>query len=66
MKLQKEVYSTAEARFKLGIGRTNFYSLIKDGKIGHIRLGRKILIPASALQKFIEEQTIPANRQKGE
>lgn len=66
MKLQKEVYSTAEARFKLGIGRTSFYQLIKDGKIDYIRLGRKILIPARALQKFIEEQTISADSQKGE
>ena len=35
------------------IGRNSVYGLIEAGRIKHIRLGRKILIPRSELEEFL-------------
>lgn len=40
----------------LGIGRNSTYELIRSGKLRSIRVGRKILIPASAIYDFLNGQ----------
>ena len=35
------------------LGRNSVYGLIEAGRIKHIRLGRKILIPRSELEEFL-------------
>lgn len=37
----------------LHIGRNSAYRLVTDGKIGSIRVGRKILIPFAAFESFL-------------
>lgn len=37
----------------LGIGRNNVYALIHSGRLRSIRIGRKILIPRSAVEEFL-------------
>lgn len=36
------------------IGRNSFYAAIRRGEVPHIRLGRKILIPRSAMERWLE------------
>lgn len=42
-----------EAGPMLGVGRTGVYALISSGKLRSIRVGRKILIPLSAIEEFL-------------
>jgi excisionase family DNA binding protein len=37
----------------LGIGRNGIYALIRQGEIRSIKVGRKILIPLSAITDFL-------------
>ncbi|OLV17492.1 hypothetical protein BOO71_0008689 [Deinococcus marmoris] len=37
----------------LGIGRNGVYALIRAGKLRHIKVGRKILVPLSAIEDFL-------------
>jgi len=39
------------------IGRTNLYGLVNSGEIPSIRIGKKILIPADALDRMFESET---------
>jgi len=48
------VLTPAEARKYLHIGKTLMYSAIKRGIIDHVRIGKKILIPKAALDKFLD------------
>ena len=51
-----KIYTPEQARAKLGIGRTRFYELLRNGQIRAIRNGRNFLIPESSLMEYIEKQ----------
>ena len=55
--MENKVYTPKQAWEMLGIGRTNFYRFLKEGKIRFFKNGRRFLIPESAIAEFIEEQT---------
>lgn len=50
----KPFYTPAEFYTALGgsIGRSAIYELVRANRIRHVRLGRKILIPATELTEF--------------
>jgi excisionase family DNA binding protein len=50
----EKLYSVKETLKALGISRTNLYSLIKDGKLKPLKLGKRTLFPESELNRFIE------------
>lgn len=37
----------------IGVGRNSVYALIKSGRLRSIRLGKKILVPLSAIDDFL-------------
>lgn len=45
-----------EVALILGIGRNNIYEVIRSGQLRSIRVGRKILIPLSAIDEFLNGQ----------
>ena len=47
-------YSIEETCRALSIGRTSLYRLIKDGEVKTRKIGARVLIPASELQRLIE------------
>ncbi len=47
-----------EAAEALGLGRTSCYQLVMRKKILSIKLGRKRLIPLTALQEFVAGQIL--------
>ena len=51
-----KVYTPDQARRVLRIGRSRFYELLRQGKIGSIRNGRRFLIPEECLASFIQRQ----------
>ncbi len=48
------LYPVADAAALLGIGRTNVYYLMNDGKLSSVRIGSRRLIPRAALLAFVE------------
>jgi excisionase family DNA binding protein len=47
-------YSVKEVRGFLGIGETLIYDLLAQGKLRSVKAGRRILIPKTALDAFLE------------
>jgi excisionase family DNA binding protein len=48
--------SAREAAATLGIGRDATYRLIREGRLPSIVVGRRILIPVSALASWVERE----------
>lgn len=57
MRNYPEVLTPTEARAILKIGKNSIYQLIKNNKIKHIRVGKKILIPKQYLIEFLQDNT---------
>jgi len=47
--------SVVEAAKVLGIGRNLCYDKVKTGEIPVIKIGRRLLVPRSALEKLLEQ-----------
>lgn len=56
---EKLVYTIAEAGEKLSLSRPSMYLAIQRKSIPFIRVGRRILIPRSALEKFLSNAGQP-------
>ena len=61
MEIERLALTVVEAAKALGIGRTNAYELIRQGKIPAIRFGRRILIPRRRLEKMLEGEDWGSN-----
>jgi excisionase family DNA binding protein len=46
--------SVDELASYIGLGRTNTYAALRNGKIPSIRIGKKFVIPRSAIKKWLE------------
>jgi excisionase family DNA binding protein len=55
------VYSVPEVANLLGISRAFAYELVGRGEIPVMRLGRRCLIPKSALHELLEIRAIPGS-----
>jgi len=56
IKPEQLCYSPNEAAEQLSIGRTTLFALIKEGRLRVIKLGRRTLVPASALAALIQSE----------
>lgn len=50
---QRMTRTVEEAAPLLGVGRASVYKLIKSGELRSVRVGRKMLIPLSAIDAFL-------------
>ena len=50
-----------EAARLLGISRTLAYRLVQSGKLPSFKVGKRRLIPVTAVERFIAEQLSSAN-----
>jgi len=55
--------TVAEAAHELGLSVHTIRAWIASRRIGHIRLGRAIRIPADEVRRVIEAGTVPAERE---
>ncbi len=46
--------SVLEAARRLGIGRTNVFRCLNEGKIRAVRLGGRTLVPVAELARFVD------------
>ncbi len=42
-----------EAAKRLGVGRNTLYDAVKRNEVPHIRIGRRVLVPLAALERFL-------------
>jgi excisionase family DNA binding protein len=54
---ERITFSITEVAGKIGVSSRTVHSLIKDGSLPHARIGTRVLVPADALQQFIEART---------
>lgn len=47
--------SVVAAARELGIGRTFVFALIKEGRLGSVKLGRRRVVPLAAIQDFLAQ-----------
>ena len=45
-----------EAAEMLGVGRSTLHRYVRAGLIPHVRIGRRIVIPLAALERWLNEQ----------
>jgi excisionase family DNA binding protein len=57
MELAPIAVGIPEACRLLGVGRTLLYDALKSGQLPTVRLGKRRLIPMTALQAFIANKT---------
>ena len=50
----KETITVVETAKRLGIGRNTAYKAVKRAEIPSVRIGRRILVPSKALDKWLE------------
>jgi excisionase family DNA binding protein len=54
---ERLLLGVAEAAKLLGISRNLAYELIRQGRLPHLRLGRRILIPRKGLEEWIASES---------
>ena len=55
------IFTVVEAATLLGIGRNSAYEAIKSGILPSVQIGRRILIPLAALERFLLKVGQPEN-----
>ena len=50
---QRAAFSIAETATLTGVGRDQVYAAIREGKLEARKWGRRTIVPAAALQKFL-------------
>jgi excisionase family DNA binding protein len=53
----ERLLSVDEAAARLGIGRSRLYLELGSGRLGSLHVGRRVLIPASAIAEYIGAQS---------
>ena len=43
----------------LGLGRATLYEMCRTRQIGQVRVGRRVLIPESAVKEFVSTRIVP-------
>ncbi|MFF4592443.1 excisionase family DNA-binding protein [Amycolatopsis sp. NPDC001319] len=56
----RELLSVEAAAEQLSIGRTTMFALIKAGQVATVRVGRRRLVPKSALITYVEQLSAAA------
>jgi excisionase family DNA binding protein len=53
--MEKVTFTVVEVAGLLGIARNGAYTLISQGKLPALRLGRRLVVPKAALEKMLAE-----------
>lgn len=49
--------SVKQAAKLIGVGKNTMYAAVAAGDVPHVKVGRRILIPVSRLEQWLEEHT---------
>lgn len=53
---RRETLTVPELAEVLGIGRNSAYALVREGRVRSLHIGRRIVIPASAVRELLGER----------
>ena len=56
----EQLLSIDQAAVLAGVGRTSIYAAIGDGRLRSVKVGRRRLVPASAIAELAGEQAAPS------
>ena len=65
MEYERLTFTIDETARLLGIGRQLAYDRVKTGEIPAIKIGRRLLVPRSALQKLLEKGQLVTSGDSG-
>ncbi len=57
--------SIVAAANSLGVSRNTVFALLSSGKLGYVRIGRRRLVPADAIENFIAANLVAKQGHKG-
>ena len=57
---QRSLLSVARAAARIGISRFTLRSWIRQARLPHVRLGRRILVDPQDLERFVQANRVPA------
>jgi excisionase family DNA binding protein len=63
-RLRERPRTVQEAADELGLSAHTIRAWIASRRLGYLRLGRAIRIPAAEIRRVIEESTVPAVREE--
>ncbi len=58
--MDKLTYTVPEAAELLGIGRAAAYEAARSGQLPTIRIGKRVLVPVAALERFLAGNELQA------
>jgi excisionase family DNA binding protein len=53
-KIPKMAFSVSEAAMRTGLGRDAIYSAVREGKLEAKKMGRRTLVTADALRRYLD------------
>lgn len=59
-KIKAEYFGVAEAESMTGVSRWTWRRWAYDGKIASVKLGKRLVIPASEIERLVSQNTRPA------
>jgi excisionase family DNA binding protein len=66
MVLSRQLLSVVEAEANTGVSRWTWRRWALDGKVGSVKLGKRLLIPLAEIERLIAKNTRPAIDERGE
>jgi excisionase family DNA binding protein len=65
--IERAAFSMLEVSQQLGISQRTTWTLVHDGQLPSLKVGRRILIPAAGLAAYLERsiKAAESNNQKG-
>lgn len=60
---QRLTLDVAEAAELLGLGRNTTYTLVRSGRLRSVRVGRRLVIPRSEVDAFLEREAVREEQQ---
>lgn len=48
-------FSVPETAASLGLSENRVWSLVNNGRLNHVRVGRRVIIPAAAIEQFLRD-----------
>ena len=67
-KIQKMAFSVDEAAMRAGLGRDAIYAAVRQGKLEAKKMGRRTLVTADALRRYLDSLPslqLPQPHEKG-
>ena len=62
---QARLFSIVAAGKALGVSRNTIFMLLSSGRLAYVRIGRRRLVPADAIERFIETNIVAKGSKGG-